>query len=392
MARRQFLKTINRTSVLNIIKAHGPIARIDIARLARLSPASVTSLTAELIEDGLIFEKQPGDSRGGRRPILLALNATGAYVVGIKLAEENATLVLTDLNAHTLARHPQNLASRDPAEVSDRLAESVHVLLDSAHVDRSRLLGVGIGLAGIIDAKHGICRVSPYNGWRDVPFAELLEKRLDYPVYLDNDVNTLTLMERLYGVGQQVDDFLVITVGRGVGMGIVVNGQVYRGNRGGGGELGHTVVDPDGPLCTCGNRGCLETFVAEPWLLQRARFDGLDVTSPEALVTAAGAGEAAAVNVLARAGEILGRATANLVNLFAPSMIILSGEGVRAGDWLFGPMRHTMMRHIFSPLAEDLDIRVEPLGDDAWARGAASLVLREIFHMARPESQRVKVN
>jgi N-acetylglucosamine repressor len=392
MARRQLLKTVNRSSILNVIKARGPIARTDIARLTGLSPATVTGLTAELIEGGLIFEKQEGVSRGGRKPILLALNAAGAYVVGIKLAEEHATLVLTDLNAEIVARHTIELLSRAPEHVSDQLADSVRALLRSAQVDHSRLLGVGIGLAGIIDTAAGVCRMSPHNGWREVPFAALLEERLHYPVYLDNNVNTLVLMERLFGVGQQVEDFLVITVGRGIGLGIVASGQVYRGTRGGGGEFGHIVIDPEGPLCTCGNRGCLETFVAEPWLLQRARLNGLEVTTPDELVAAAEAGHPMAREVFTRAGQIFGRAVANLVNLFNPAIIIISGEGVRAGDFLFGPMRETMERHMFGQLAEDVEVRVEPLGDDAWARGAASLVLRIIFHTPELAGQRVEIS
>ncbi len=390
MARRQLLKALNRSAILNVIKATGPISRTDIARLTGLSPASVTSQTAELIEDGLIYEKQEGDSRGGRRPILLALNATGAYVVGVKLAEEHATLVLTDLNAEVIARQTLELSSREPGRVSDQLAGGVRALLRSTQVDQNRLLGVGVGLAGIVDSAAGVCRMSPFNGWREVPFAEMLEERLDYPVYLDNDVNTLTLVEQLYGAGQHVDDFLIVTVGRGIGMGIVAKSQVYRGARGGGGEFGHTVVDPDGPLCTCGNRGCLETFVAEPWLLQHARNEGLEVATPEDLVAAARQGSAAALEVFARAGRVLGMGVANLVNLFNPALVLISGEGVRAGEFLFGPMRATMQRHMFGQLAQDVEVRVEPLGDDAWARGAASLALRQIFHAPELEAQPVR--
>jgi len=144
-------------------------------------------------------------------------------------------------------------------------------------------------------------------------------------------VNTLTRVEQLYGIGQRVRDFLVITIGRGIGMGIVANGQVYRGARGGGGEFGHMVVDPDGMVCGCGNRGCLETFVAEPWLLHRARQRGLDVTEPDDLIGAARGGDATALDVLAQGGRALGYAVASVVNLLNPALILISGEGVRAG-------------------------------------------------------------
>jgi predicted NBD/HSP70 family sugar kinase len=385
MAHRQLLKAINRTSILNVIKAHGSIARADIADLTHLSPAAVTGLTAELIEDGLIVEKQEGASRGGRPPILLALDSEAVCVVGIKLAEEHAALALANLNSDILAKDVILLAERDPESISDQLAKGVRGLLRATQVRSGRLLGVGVGLAGIIDSAAGVCRVSPHNGWREVPFAKLLEERLNCLVYLDNNVNSLTLMEQLYGVGQRARDFLVVTIGRGIGMGVVANGHIYRGAHGGGGELGHIVIDPDGFLCNCGNRGCLETFVAEPWLLRRAALNGLNVTSPDELLAAAQADHPVARDVLEKAGCLLGQTMANLVNLFNPELIIVSGEGVRMGEFVFGPMRDAMQRHMFAKLAEGLEVKIEPVSDDAWARGAASLVLHKIFSV--PELQ-----
>jgi N-acetylglucosamine repressor len=234
-------------------------------------------------------------------------------------------------------------------------------------------------MAGVIDAANGICRMSPHTHWRDVPVAEILEERLGCPVYLDNNVNTLTLLERLYGLGQRVDNFLVISVGLGIGMGMVCEGKVYRGVSGGGGEFGHTCVDPDGLRCSCGNMGCLETFVADPWLVYRAKQAKLDVTTPDDLVGAAQGGDETAQRILRDAGLVLGQSVANLISVFNPSMIIVSGEGVRAGDFLFEPMRTAMRRHTFWKLDQEVELRIEPLLDDSWARGAASLVLNKIF-------------
>jgi predicted NBD/HSP70 family sugar kinase len=379
MARRQLLKAINRTSILNVIKTHGPIARADIADFTGLSPATVTGLTAELIDDGLIVEKQEGASRGGRPPILLALDSGGTYVVGIKLAEEHAALALTNLNSDIVAKDTIQLADREPEPISDQLSAGVRGLLRAADVPPGRLLGVGVGVAGIVDSAAGICRVSPHNGWREVPFARLLEERLDCLVYLDNNVNSLTLMEQLYGAGQRARDFLVVTIGRGVGLGIVAKGQVYRGAHGGGGELGHIVIDPDGFLCNCGNRGCLETFIAEPWLLRRAALNGLQVATPEDLLAAAQANHPVALEVIRNAGRLLGLTLANLVNLFNPELIIVSGEGIRMGECLFDPMRQAMRQHMFAQLAEGAQVKIEPVSDESWARGAASLVLNKIF-------------
>jgi N-acetylglucosamine repressor len=392
MARRDLLKALNQSSILNVIKTHGPIARADIARITLLSPAAVTLQTAELIDNGLIFEKEEGDSRGGRRPILLALNADGFHVIGAKLTENEATLALTDLNANVTARHTLTLNSTQPEKVCDELARGIDTLLATTTHSRQDVLGVGVGMAGIIDSQSGICHISPFQKWRDVPFATLLQERLDLDVCLDNDVNTLTRMELLYGAGQSVQNFLVITLGRGVGMGIVANGQVYRGARGAGAEFGHTIVDPNGPTCACGNRGCLETFVAEPWLIKQTQARGVLVETPEAMVAAARAGDPDMLAVYEAAGGVFGSAVANLITLFNPALIILSGEGVRASDFMFPAMQRAIRRFTFDDLDEHVQVRVDVLSDDSWARGAASLVLERVFStsgaLARLDSER----
>ncbi|MGH2521374.1 MAG: ROK family transcriptional regulator [Anaerolineales bacterium] len=385
LGNRDLIRALNRSAVLNTIKTDGPIARTEVARRTGLSAATVTGITAELIAAGLIFEKATGDSRGGRRPILLSLQPRGGFVVGLKLTETQVIGALMDLEATVLAKRTDPLLGRSPEQAVETLAASVSNLIRKSRIRKQQLLGVGVGLAGIVDAERGLLRQSPYFGWRDVPLRDMLQACVRVPAYIDNDVNTLTLAERWFGAGQGVDDFLTITVGRGVGLGIVANGQFYRGAHGGAGEFGHTVVDPDGPPCDCGKRGCLEAFVGDPGLLRMASEavaqgdGGRPVETVSDLLAQAQAGNPAAQKVFARAGELLGRGIANLINVLDPQLIIISGEGVRAGDWLFNPMRESIARHVMPGLAHDTQMRIDPWGDDAWARGAGTLVLRELF-------------
>ncbi|MBM3272764.1 ROK family transcriptional regulator [Candidatus Kaiserbacteria bacterium] len=385
LGNRDFSRALNRSTVLNTVKSRGPIARTEVARHTGLSAATVTGITSELIREGLIFEKASGDSRGGRRPILLALNPRGGFVVGLKLTESEAIGALTDLEATVIAKRVGRLASRSPEKVVEALAALVTNLVTENNLRKKQLLGVGLGLAGIVDAQRGILRQSPYFGWRDLPLRRMLQEHVRTAVHIDNDVNTLTITEKWFGAGQGTDDFLTVTVGRGVGLGIVVNGQFYRGASGGAGEFGHTVVDPDGPPCDCGKRGCLETFVGDPGLLRMASeavSKGMipgPVKDIDDLLALAKDGSAAAQAVFARAGDVLGQGIANLINIFNPQCILISGEGVRAGDWLFGPMREAVASHVMPGLAGNTEIRIDPWGDDAWARGAAGLVLRELF-------------
>lgn len=388
-ANRQLIRAINRSTVLNIVKADGPISRTEIGRLSGLSPATVSEITADLIAEGLIYEKAAGDSTGGRPPILLDLNHDAAYVIGLKLAERQISAALTDIEATILCTLTAPVSGLNSVERAiEELAGVIERVIAESSVPRQRITGVGIGLAGVIDAERGLCRYSPILGWRDVPLEQLLEERIDIPVRIDNDVNTLAMAEKWFGAGQGVDDFLVVTVGRGVGLGIVVNGQFYRGTRGGGGEFGHTVMDPHGPLCDCGKHGCLEAYVSDPALVRSAREAVLqgklvgvdpDELTVEQITELAQAGNETLHAIFAQAGRVLGRGIANLINVFNPALIIISGEGVRAGDLLFGPMREAVEEHAFDGLVDDTEIFIQEWGDEAWAWGAASLVLQEIY-------------
>jgi len=382
---RELIRAINRSHVLNAIKTHGPIGRADIARQTGLSPATVTSISAKLISQNLVLEKSAGDSSGGRPPILLVINPKGGYVVGIKLTETHAVCALTDLEALVIAKSSMPLSGHDPARVVDDLAQMVLTFIRGQKIAKKQLLGVGVGLAGIVDAEEGILRQSPIYGWDNVPLRAMLQSKLRIPVYIENDVNTLTLTERWFGHGQGVDHFLTVTVGRGIGLGIVANGQFYRGQTGGAGEFGHTTINPDGPLCACGKRGCLEAYVGDPGLIRAAQESFAlgkltsSVQNLDELLSLAQTGDIAAIQIFDQAGRILGIGIANLINLFNPKKIIISGEGTREGDFLFVPMKESIQQNTMPGLFDPNTVQIAPWGDDAWARGAAGLVLREVF-------------
>ena len=377
---RDLIRSINRSILLNGIKTQGEISRAALAHMTGLSPATVTGITGKLIQEGLVFEKATGDSTGGRPPIMLALNPRGGFVIGIKLMEGHAIGALTDLNATILAKDTIALADKRVETSVEMLSVLVNRLVHGSGIRKKQLLGVGVGLAGVVDFTHGIVRQNPFFGWRNIELGDLLGTRLQVPVFIDNDVNTLTLSERWLNQGQPEDNFILITIGRGIGMGIVINGQVYRGKAGGAGELGHTLVDPNGPLCDCGRRGCLESMVSDRALVaQMSQATGKEIADLDEVIHLAAAEHADAKSVLAHAGTLLGMQMANLVNLFDPKLIIISGEGTRMGEVFFSAVRTAFHDYVMTGLAEDTEIRVKTWGDDIWALGAASLVIAELF-------------
>jgi N-acetylglucosamine repressor len=382
---KQLLRDLNRTIVLNLIAQRGPISRTDLARRGNLPAATITRIIAEFLAAGLVREDEPSESSGGRPPILLRINPGAGYVAGVKLREDGITVAVCDLACEVIAQHDAPLpVGAPPYAAVDAIAGAVQHCIETAHVTRAPVLGCGVGLSGMIDSSRGLCRYSAILGWRDVELGPALEYRLRMPVRVDNDVNTLAVAEQQFGVGQRVSDFLLVTLGRGIGLGIVADGKIYRGSQGGAGEFGHTTVDTtaEAPLCNCGKRGCLEA-IASDYGIVRAASGGdpnhhLD-SAMQQLVAQAQGGDTAVQAVFARAGQVVGVAIANLVNIFDPALVVLGGEGLRAGEWLLGPLRETVPRHLFGRTQADLEITAHTGDEVSWARGAASLVLHEVF-------------
>lgn len=380
-ANRDLIRAINQSLILNVIKSRGPIGRADVARETGLSPATVTGITANLLEEDLILEENIGDSSGGRPPILLAINPRGGYVVGLKLMETRVTGALTDLEASVVKNGEIGISSKEPDEVIAAICQLVSSLIEEEKIPIDKLFGVGIGLAGIIQHQEGIVQYSPYFGWENLNLVERINACLHVPVFIDNDVNTLTIAENLFGSGQGEKDFLTITIGRGIGLGMMINGSIYRGSTGGAGEWGHIILDPAGPLCSCGKRGCFEAYVSEPALVRKGNSVlGDQIADLDDLIRLASQGNQDAKNIFKLAGQRIGIQIANLINILSPGLIVVGGEGARTGDHLFDPMREAICQNVMQPLAETYKIRIDPWGDDAWARGAACLVLDQIFN------------
>lgn len=381
---KQLLRDLNQNLVLNTIASHEAISRTDIAHETGLPAATVTRITREFLDAHLITEELATESGGGRPPILLRINPTTGFIIGVKLREDSMTFVVCDLGSVVVSTHEATLPEgKAPEAVCDAIATGIEDTLRGAHVPLERLLGVGIGVAGLIDSAAGMCRYSAIMGWRDVELQAPLEARLGVPVCVDNDVNTLAVAERLFGLARTTGDFVVVTIGRGIGLGVVLSGEIYRGAQGGAGEFGHTTIDvsADAPECNCGKRGCLEAIASDYGILRAAlhREPGNHVEADMQALRAR-TDDPAVQRIFARAGEVLGAAIANLINIFDPALIILTGEGVQAGDLLLKPMREAIPRHLFGRSFDQSTLAITSTDEIAWARGAASLIFQEVFH------------
>jgi predicted NBD/HSP70 family sugar kinase len=370
-------RDLNRAAIFGLLVSAGPIARTHIAKRLGLSPATVTAVTRELLDQGLVRVADRAPSRGGRPALLLELVGGAASALGVKVASDHLVGVRVNLEADQIARYEM----RFDASASDSMDVLAEVLAEWVQEipGEPPLLGVGIGVPGVFDARRGTL-VSPLVGWHDIPLRRLLQERLTLPVFVDNDVNTLAVAERLYGRGQTAANFITVTIGYGVGLGIVAGGDIYRGFGGGAGEFGHTLAEPGGALCSCGKRGCLETVVGDPGLVAEARERGVLTRRQgiEKLRALAASGNLEAQRVYHRAGLALGASVADLVNILSPELVLVSGEGTQSWALLAESFRTGYASNLFPPLA-GVPVEVDPWDDAKWAIGAATLVLRATF-------------
>jgi len=390
VANKKLMRAINRFKILHTIRAHKLISRVDITKATGLSQATVTGITASLIDEGLLLEKRPGESEGGRPPILIALNPDGAYAVGVYLSISQINVVIIDLEATILASYemPLRKQSYAPEAIADKVVQAVQECMWQANFSRNQISGIGIALPGLVDSHTGLIRFLPNYQWEKVNLRDMVQKKVGHPTYIENSANSLTLAEQWFGEGCGIDNFIVVTLEYGVGMGIIINGQLYRGHQGTAGEFGHTTVDPDGPLCRCGKKGCIEAFVGNNAILREAEAaaqkdewkpnNPADITI-EAVIFAAKEGAPCLRNIFAQAGRVLAIGLSNLIRIFNPAKIIISGRGVKAGDLLFDSMYKTIPQFISSRTNGDTEIVIKSWNQNAYARGSGTVVLQEIF-------------
>lgn len=381
-ASRSLLRDLNVSLIIELVRRADSISRADLARQSLLSAPTVSTIVDKLLARGILIEVSTAPSSGGRPPVLLSVDPKAGYVIGIKLRGDGLTTVVCDLAAQIVATQELHVPLvGDPVAAIHAVEVEVRRALRIAKVPRSKVLGVGIGLSGIIETSSGTCNFSHLLQWRDVELAEPLRRRLDMPVWVDNDVNTLAVAEKWAGDAHDARDFVTLTVGRGIGLGIVIDRSLYRGANGATGEFGHMIVEPGGSKCECGRFGCLEAMVGEDALRRRVGERHGRELSRDELIALVVAGDEATLEVIESAGRKLGLAVANMITLLNPEMLIICGEGTELGWHFLDPIVTAVREQTFADLGRRLEIKVQRWGDDAWAVGAATLVLRESFSL-----------
>lgn len=393
----RLMREMNRLLILNSVRVPGSITRVAVARRTGLSRTTVSSIVDELLADNLLFEGKTVDAAptGGRRATLLHFNADAGYAIGIDMGRSHLTMLLTNLAGVLVARCSGPFdAALGPEVCLEQLLERLTEFLSDQHIDWHQIIGIGMGIPGPLDAtSRMLVRPPRMPGWDQFDVRSVLERACKVPIYLDNDANMGAMGESQYGAGQHVENMAYVKVATGIGCGLILNGAIYRGSGGVAGELGHVTIDDNGPICDCGNRGCLEAMAGAAAVIQAAahgaEYDGADTTNTAIatngsadvadVVQAALAGNTAARDAIALAGYHIGIALAGLVNIFNPSLILLDGSMAHAGELLLAPIRQAIGRRSLAASSASAQIELARLGDNAVALGAIATVIEAAF-------------
>jgi glucokinase-like ROK family protein len=392
----QNVKNINKHTILDLIRfTPGGISRVEIARRMDLTRAAVTTIVNDLLDTSVIREAERLNVRSGRPPVVLEINPARGYVVGIDLGATHMSLLVADLSARIVEEAESGMdIQQGPEACLEETDRRVRELLAKAGLDPRDVLAVGIGVPGPIVSAAGMVLSPPLMpGWDRFPIRDALEKRWGCPVSVNNDAELGALGEWASGAGRGERNLAYIKVGTGIGAGLLLDGQIYRGVTGSAGEIGHLTMDENGPVCACGNQGCLEAIAGGRAIAEQAReavrkgqrtqlaaSQPTDDITARDVAVAARRGDLIAQQILQQAGSHIGIAIAGLVNLFNPGMVIIGGGVAQTGDILLEPMRQAVQRRSLPAATRVVRITTSTLGRRSSGMGAVIQALTIALH------------
>lgn len=392
----ELMKQLNVSAVLKVIRDNGSLSRADVAKITGLTPASVTNITKMLIEDEYLVECKVGQSSGGRPPIMLELNPNARCVIGISIGVGMIDVVITNLSAEIILKKSIEINEEryDYDFVFKELVKLINEVIECSKIEKEKILGAGVALHGIVNARTGMSIYSPYYGWKEINIKEALENELNLGVYVDNDVRAMALGESWFGITKDISNFVTLNISNGIGAGIIINNKPYYGVDFSAGEIGHIVVEGDGDKCNCGNYGCLETVASNNNITKKAiklikqgtnsvlkelKAD-INQLTIEDISEAAKLEDELAISIIKEAARYIGIAITNLINILNPTSIVVVGEIFENTFYAIETLNEIVKNRGMKLSSENVRIIKSMLGIDAAVVGATTLVIQEIFN------------
>jgi glucokinase-like ROK family protein len=387
---------IRRNRILRALLEHGELSLTDLARITGMGIPMVSSIIASEKHGRFIRTREEKTAdRAGRPPILARLNGTSGFVIGIDIGHLNANMVVLNLAQEVVAfvTHPSP-PLREERRVVEWIRTEVNGIVAENSLRMDRLLGVGVSIPGIVRGREGIGETYLHFGGR--PVREILHGMLDKPVHVEHDAKAMALGELWFGAARRKTNALCLNIGWGLGLGIILDGRLFYGRDGYAGEFGHIETIPDGQLCYCGRKGCLETVASGQAIgaaarervkngttsKLTARTNGrVEAIDAQMVVELANSGDQFCIEILDQAGRYLGEGLASLITLFNPEVIVLGGRVSGAGNFILNPVRTTAVQHSLVQLSRDVEFLISPLGAKAGSLGVAMLAARDLFEV-----------
>jgi len=370
------IKRINTAIVLEAILQGAPLSRAQISERTGLNKATVSSLVQDLIDGSIVREIGTGASSGGRKPVMLEFEAAAGHAVGVDLGVHYVRGVLTDLRGGVVAESFLALERPEPDYVFERLCQCIDGLVAEAPAASYGIVGIGVGVPGLVD-ESGSVLFAPNLHWRDIPLRRQLTERYAAPISIDNEANTGALGERIFGAGRHIDNLVYVSAGIGIGTGLILHKQLYKGTSGFSGEMGHLSVEAYGKPCSCGNRGCWELYASERALLSKA--EELGYHDLESVLAAAESGQPAVIALLEEIGEYLGIGIANIVNIFNPDAVVMGNRLCLARRWIEPAMKMAVVQRSLGFHLRSVQLMFAELGERSSMLGAAQLAISGFF-------------
>ena len=386
------VRKFNSALVLDILRRQAPRSRAELAAATGLNRSTISSIVNELVTDGLVQETIFQSDRVGRPGLLLELNPSGGFAVGLEIGVDFLSAIVTDFTANILwRRHKKSDASRGQGPVIELAFALIEDALAFGRARGLRPLGIGIGIPALVDLDRGFVMLAPNLRWENTPLRMMFTQRLRLPVIVENDGNASALAEYYFGAARDVKNSIYLSAGVGLGAGIILDGKLFRGTSGYAAEIGHMVADPNGELCACGKRGCYETLVNPRPVVRRVQEALASTDAPSSLrdvrgpitfdlvVEAARLNDPMALDALRWLGDNLGVVMANLINLFNPEMMILGGVLGHAAEFLMPVVEESIKANALGLSRRDVTLAASEYGDETCVMGAATLVLDQIL-------------
>ncbi|WP_095742991.1 ROK family transcriptional regulator [Sediminibacillus massiliensis] len=371
------VKKGNKSLVLDMIKEYAPLSRADIAQRTGLNKGTVSSLVNELLEEQLISESGPGESSGGRRPVMLLFNHIAGYSIGIDLGVNYILGVLTDLQGNI--QHEKKIYYKRISyqESLTQLFEMINHLISVAPPSPYGIIGIAVGVPGTV-SNSGEVLLAPNLGWKNVHLKTILERKFRLPITIENEANAGGYGEKKFGAGKDYNNLVYVSAGIGIGVGLILNEKLYKGRNGFSGELGHMTIQAEGRECRCGNRGCWELYASEQALLLEADKAGIqpskaDGWTLEDLIEEAENGNEEIIRLFEKTGDYLGIGLNNIINIFNPEQIIIGNRMALSEEWLMKTLEQRMVSHTLWFQHKDLHIDFAELSTYSTALGVSAL-------------------